>query len=84
MCTLTHCICYTGYNIHVHVHSRHFGKEDEFFIQLFMSFDENLRLPTMKMLVKQMFDESKLSLTKVPDHDPLCVCVCVHDRHCIL
>ena len=57
--------------------SRQFGIEDEFFIQLFMSFDENLRLPTMKMLLKQMFDESELSLTKVPDHNPLCVCVCV-------
>ena len=61
--------------------SRHSGKEDEFFIQL-MSFDKNLRLSTMKMLIKKMFDKSKLSLTKVPDHNLLCVCV--HDRHCIL
>ena len=44
---------------------RSFGVEDEFFIQLFISFDQTLRLPTIKELTRKMFDEGKLSLTKV-------------------
>ncbi|XP_064393270.1 uncharacterized protein LOC135340804 isoform X2 [Halichondria panicea] len=45
---------------------RPFGVEQEFFVQLFMEHDPNLRLPTVGDLLRKMFLEQHISFTKVP------------------
>ena len=44
---------------------RPFGVEQEFFIQLFVEHDPNLRLPTVGELLKRMFTEQQITFTKV-------------------
>ncbi len=39
--------------------------EQEFFVQLFVEHDPNLRLPTVGILLRKMFPEQHISFTKV-------------------
>ncbi|XP_064393282.1 ubiquitin carboxyl-terminal hydrolase CYLD-like isoform X2 [Halichondria panicea] len=45
---------------------RPFGVEQEFFVQLFVEHDPNLRLPTVGDLLRNMYTEQHISFTKVP------------------
>ncbi|XP_064393273.1 ubiquitin carboxyl-terminal hydrolase CYLD-like isoform X2 [Halichondria panicea] len=45
---------------------RPFGVEEEFFVQLFVEYDPNLRPPTVGDLLRKMFLEQHISFTKVP------------------
>ena len=47
------------------VYRRPFGIEQEFFVQLFVEYDPNLRLPTVGDLLRKMFHEQHISFTKV-------------------
>ena len=51
--------------IMIHIYRRPFGVEQEFFVQLFVEPDPNLRLPTVGMLITMMFKEQNISFTKV-------------------
>ncbi len=39
--------------------------EQEFFVQLFVELDPNIRLPTVGVLITMMFKEQNISFTKV-------------------
>ncbi len=45
---------------------RPFGVEQEFFVQLFVEHDPNLRLPYVGDLLRKMLLEQHISFTKVP------------------
>ena len=49
----------------VYLYRRPFGVEQEFFVQLFVEHDPNLRLPTVGDLLRRMFLEQHISFTKV-------------------
>ncbi len=55
VCTLTR----------LNLYRRPFGVEDEFFVQLFVEHDPNLRLPTVGELLRKMYTEQVISFTKV-------------------
>ena len=57
------CNCFT-YILNL-VYRRPFGVEQEFFVQLFVEYDANLRLPTVGDLLRKMFHEQHISFTKV-------------------
>ena len=44
---------------------RPFGVEQEFFVQLFVEHDPNLRVPTVGDLLRRMFIEQHITFTKV-------------------
>ena len=44
---------------------RPFGVEQEYFVQLFVEWDDSLALPTVGDLLSQMFKEQKMQFTKV-------------------
>ena len=44
---------------------RPFGVDKDFFVQLFVELDPSLKLPTVGELLKRMFKEQQISLTKV-------------------
>ena len=44
---------------------RPFGTEQEYFVQLFVEYDESVKLPTVGDLLKRMFKEQNISFTKV-------------------
>ena len=44
---------------------RPFGTEPEFFVQLFVEFDESLKVPTIEKLMKKMFKEQQISFAGV-------------------
>ena len=46
-------------------HRRPFGTEQEFFVQLFVEYDESLKLPSVGDLLTKMFKEQKISFTEV-------------------
>ena len=46
-------------------HRRPFGTESEFFIQLFVEFDEALKNPTVENLLQKMFREQQISFASV-------------------
>ena len=56
-CVCTYCI--------IHTYRRPFGVEQEFFVQLFVEHDPNLRLPTVGDLLRNMYTEQHISFTKV-------------------
>ena len=39
--------------------------EDEYFVQLFVEYDESVKLPTIGDLLKRMFKDQKILFTKV-------------------
>ena len=41
------------------------GTEPEFFVQLFVEFDENLKVPTIETLLVRMFREMHISFSEV-------------------
>jgi ubiquitin thioesterase CYLD len=45
---------------------RPFGTEPEFFVQLFVEFDESLKIPTIDTLLQRMFKEQQISFAEVP------------------
>ena len=47
---------------------RPFGTEPEFFVQLFVEFDESLKVPTIDALLQKMFKEQQISLAEVGLH----------------
>ncbi len=49
----------------IHIYRRPFGVEQEFFVQLFVEPDPNIRLPTVGVLITMMFKEQNISFTKV-------------------
>ena len=44
---------------------RPFGEEPEYFVQLFVDYDESLKLPTVGDLMKKMFREQDITFTQV-------------------
>ena len=44
---------------------RPFGTEPEFFVQLFVEFDESLKTPTVEILLQRMFTEQQISFANV-------------------
>ena len=44
---------------------RPFGTEQEYFVQLFVEYDESVKLPTVGDLLKRMFKEQNISFTEV-------------------
>ena len=44
---------------------RPFGTEPEFFVQLFVEFDETLKTPTVEILLQRMFTEQQISFANV-------------------
>ncbi len=50
--------------VHSYIYRRPFGVEEEFFIELIEETDSNT-LPTVGDLIKNMFNEQKMSFTKV-------------------
>ena len=50
---------------------RPFGTEPEFFIQLFVEFDESLKVPTIERLLQKMFREQQISFTGGVSHSVL-------------
>ena len=46
---------------------RPFGVEQEFFVELFVEPDPNLKLPTVGVVITMMFKEQNISFTKVND-----------------
>ena len=51
--------------IMIHIYRRPFGVEQEFFVQLFVEPDPNIKLPTVGILITMMFKEQNISFTKV-------------------
>ena len=49
----------------LNLYRRPFGVEEEFFVQLFVEYDPNLRPPTVGDLLRKMFLEQHISFTKV-------------------
>ena len=47
---------------------RPFGTEPEFFVQLFVEFDESLKIPTIDTLLQRMFKEQQISFAEVSHH----------------
>ena len=47
---------------------RPFGTEPEFFVQLFVEFDESLKVPTIDTLLQKMFKEQQISFAGVSLH----------------
>ena len=47
---------------------RPFGTEPEFFVQLFVEFDESLKVPTIDTLLQKMFKDQKSSFAEVSFH----------------
>jgi len=45
---------------------RPFGTEQEYFVQLFLEYDESMKLPTVGDLLTKMFMEQKISFTQQP------------------
>lgn len=54
------------------LYRRPFGKEQEYFVQLFLEYDESMKLPTVGELLTKMFKEQNISFTEVQ-----CVCVLI-------
>lgn len=54
------CICTT-----VCSNRRPYGDEPEFFVQLFVEYNESMKLPTIGLLLHTMFTEQKLSFLQV-------------------
>ena len=53
---------------------RPFGTEPEFFVQLFVEFDESLKVPTIDTLLQKMFKEQQISFAEVSLRSvPLCI-----------
>ena len=50
---------------------RPFGTEPEYFVQLFVEFDESLKTPTVEKLLQKMFKEQQISFAHVGS---LCMC----------
>ena len=44
---------------------RPYGEEPEYFVQLFVDYDESLKLPTVGELMKKMFREQDITFTQV-------------------
>ena len=44
---------------------RPFGTEQEYFVQLFLEYDESMKLPSVGDLLTKMFKEQKISFTEV-------------------
>ena len=44
---------------------RPYGEEPEYFVQLFVDYDESLKLPTVGELLKKMFREQDITFTLV-------------------
>ena len=44
---------------------RPFGEEPEYFVQLFLDYDESLKLPTVGQLMMKMFREQDITFTQV-------------------
>ena len=44
---------------------RPFGTEKEYFVQLFLEYDDSMKLPTVGGLLTKMFKEQKISFTEV-------------------
>ena len=44
---------------------RPYGIEPEYFVQLFVDYDESLKLPTVGDLMKKMFREQDITFTEV-------------------
>lgn len=44
---------------------RPYGEEPEYFVQLFVDYDESLKLPTVGVLMKKMFREQDITFTQV-------------------
>ena len=44
---------------------RPFGTEPEFFVQLFVEFDESLKTPTVEILLQRMFKEQQITFAEV-------------------
>ena len=52
--------------MHVYVLLRRpFGVEQEYFVQLFLEFDEKVEIPTVGSLLRKMFLEQDISFTEV-------------------
>jgi len=47
------------------LYRRPFGKEQEYFVQLFLEYDESMKLPTVGELLTKMFKEQSISFTEV-------------------
>jgi len=45
---------------------RPFGTEQEYFVQLFLEYDDSMKLPTVGGLLTKMFKEQKISFTELP------------------
>ena len=61
--SLLACVLYI---IHVHVLLRQpFGVEQEYFVQLFLEFDEKVEIPTVGSLLRKTFLEQDFSFTEV-------------------
>jgi len=46
-------------------HRRPFGTEQEYFVQLFLEYDDSMKLPAVGDLLTKMFKEQKISFTEV-------------------
>ena len=69
VCACTHdcftaCMCVFAHGV-IFFHRRPFGTETEFFVQLFMEFDESLKNPTIQNLLQKMFREQQISFASV-------------------
>ena len=58
---------------------RPFGTEPEFFVQLFVEFDETLKTPTVEILLHRMFKEQQITFAEVgPIQCSYVYIVCLH------
>ena len=54
--------------------------EQEYFVQLFLEFDERVKIPTVGYLLRKMFLEQNISFTEVlVCHLTACMCIGVHN-----
>ena len=62
-------ICYQTFGIPIYAilipSRRPYGEEPEYFVQLFVDYDESLKLPTVGDLMKKMFREQDITFTQV-------------------
>ena len=63
------CVCYQTFGMTIYVilipSRRPYGVEPEYFVQLFVDYDESLKLPTVGDLMKKMFWEQDITFTEV-------------------